>query len=63
MRNIAVDTALNAYATALGHIVQLEQGLAEAVQTMQGLKDGSISIERLVATDDGWELMPDAPAG
>jgi hypothetical protein len=60
MGRVATDTALNAFAAALGQVAHLELGMDKALDDFRGLKEGRLKLENLVVTDGGWEFMPDA---
>lgn len=59
--SIATDTALNAYAQALGQIANLEAGVARAIQDFKSLKEGTVTLDQLVVSDDGWQFMAPEP--
>ena len=58
MPSIALNTALNNYAAALGHIDQLDRLVEQAMGDLRGLKDGTKSLDDLVITEKGWEFKP-----
>ena len=58
MPSIALNTALNNYATALGHIDQLDKLVEQAMDALRSLKDGTKSLDDLVITEKGWEFKP-----
>jgi hypothetical protein len=58
MPSIALNTALNNYAAALGHIDQLDKLVEQAMGDLRGLKDGTKSLDDLVITEKGWEFKP-----
>ena len=58
MPSIALNTALNNYAAALGHIDQLDRLVEQAMGDLRGLKDGTKSLDALVITENGWEFKP-----
>ncbi len=54
--------------TVLGMAQEREQILQQVIQQynemlvmLQQLKKGEIELGRLIVTDDGWKLMPEAP--
>ena len=54
--SIALNTALNNYAGALGNIDQLEKLLEQAMGAMRELKEGTKALDDLVITENGWEF-------
>jgi hypothetical protein len=54
--SIALNTALNNYAGALGNIDQLEKLLEQAMSAMRELKEGTKALDDLVITENGWEF-------
>ena len=58
MPSIALNTALNNYAAALGHIDQLDRLVEQAMGDLRGLKDGTKSLDDLDITEKGWEFKP-----
>lgn len=52
---------LQNYATALNTIDALEAGQKKAIADFQALKAGTLSLDDLVVTDNGWEFMAKSP--
>lgn len=59
--SIAANTVLNHYAQALGQIDKLEQSLAKAIADFRRLKTGEASLDDLIVSDNGWEILPPNP--
>ena len=58
---LATNQVLNDYARALGVIENLEKTVADAIRHLKSLKSGELTLDRVVVTDGGWEIMPPAP--
>jgi len=52
---------LQNYSNALNIIDTLETGQKKALADLKSLKEGELSLDDLVVTDNGWEFRPPPP--
>lgn len=66
MGQITETRLLNDYAGAINALKALETQhealFARSLEVLRGLKSGDLSIDRIVVTDNGFEVMPEPPA-
>lgn len=41
---------------------QLDKALQSTVEMLRGLKSGELALDRIVVTDNGWDIMPLPPS-
>lgn len=56
--SIATQQLVNNYAQAISQIEQMEAGMHKAIEDLKKLKSGEISMDSLVVTDNGYEIIP-----
>ena len=59
--SIATQQCLTNYAQALEQIENMENGMRKSILDLKRLKSGEISLDQLIVTDNGYEIMPKAP--
>ena len=56
--SIVNQMLLQNYSQALNTIDALEVGQKKAIEDFKALKEGDLSVDDLVVTDNGWEFLP-----
>ena len=56
--SIATQQLVNNYAQAISQLEQMEAGMHKAIEDLKKLKSGEISMDSLVVTDNGYEIIP-----
>ena len=59
--SIVNQMLLQNYSQALNTIDALEVGQKKAIEDFKALKEGDLSVDDLVVTDNGWEFVPAPP--
>ena len=59
--SIVNQMLLQNYSQALNTIDALEAGQKKAIEDFKALKEGDLSVDDLVVTDNGWEFVPTPP--
>ena len=66
MSNAANNLVFTHYVAAVNKVMELDTAmdtlLKNTITCLRGLKSGDLSIESVVVTDNGFEIMPDPPA-